>query len=362
MRQMKYLVFSCLVMYASTSVGADAPTIQLIERSGDGVVTHGDQVVLTGTDFGNGSHAVPLIWDTLDNFSGYRSLEHGDDVPVGSEYLWQSANVEIDRSGDQRHQYSTMQYQGLGDGTKRVGNPAVNDEVWSPTDQHEVLVSWWIKFDRSIYEQVDNAAHKLIRIWGGDAQDMRLSWNSRNNIGIYNQNSGLLGSDVAYSMVDPTNLWVEDQWHHHEIWVSAKYGEVKAYVDGQLVVHLTNSERLKGEHPKGPRLTLLGWNPSHGEGFVGNAQFKLSDVTVLTSRARVLFSNEPEFKNSRHYEYQPVRTWTDNKIEFDINLGALDGESDLYIYVVNENGLVNEEGFPLKRCSDCPETVELRVN
>ncbi len=51
-------------------------------------------------------------------------------------------------------------------------------------------------------------------------------------------------------------------------------------------------------------------------------------------------------------EIQIPTTWTDTKIIIHTNLGGFNTESSLFLYVVNKDGVANDNGYPL--CPKCP--------
>ena len=342
---------------AADAVAGSGPLIDGLEVGEDSVIEAGQKVTLKGENFGSAPGVV--LWDTVGNQTAYQGINDGEAAPSGD--VWGRTSVLIDREGTQRHAYSTAQYESVGGGeTHRVARPVVPNGFWEDPEQDELFVSWWIKFDRNIYEADNNAAHKLIRVWGGGSSDFRMSWNSRNSIGAYDSNDNSPGSITSYSLVDATKLWKKNQWQLHEIWVSAKEGEIKAYVDGKLVNHWQSDDSrfLKKTHPKGPRLTLLGWNPSHGNGVIDDAKFKMSDIAVQTSQARVLISDENKFSESENHEYQPILDWSNSEVSINVNYGALSKEDDLYLYLVDSEGVVNDNGYLLKGCTRCPAEIE----
>jgi len=78
-------------------------------------------------------------------------------------------------------------------------------------------------------------------------------------------------------------------------------------------------------------------------------KFKMSDIAVQTSQARVLISDENKFSESENHEYQPILDWSNSEVSINVNYGALSKEDDLYLYLVDSEGVVNDNGYLLKR-------------
>ncbi|MFA6198057.1 MAG: Ig domain-containing protein [Patescibacteria group bacterium] len=73
-----------------------------------------------------------------------------------------------------------------------------------------------------------------------------------------------------------------------------------------------------------------------------------SELYVDTTQARVEIGNTSTWDTNTHREIQiPHTTWNDDQIQFTVNQGTFtDGES-AYLYVVDENGVVNTTGYPI---------------
>ena len=99
-----------------------------------------------------------------------------------------------------------------------------------------------------------------------------------------------------------------------------------------------------------PTLALLGTNAK---------QLKLqkswiSEVYVDSSLQRVAIGNASNYADVTHHELQRPINWTSNDIEIAVNLGAFSFEKDLYVYVFDRDGVVNDQGFPLCTGDACP--------
>lgn len=68
---------------------------------------------------------------------------------------------------------------------------------------------------------------------------------------------------------------------------------------------------------------------------------------------RVVLSTADRWRNARDIEVQIPFEWSDNSIIAHIRLGSLDGQSELFVYVVDSQDRANREGFPID-CSQCP--------
>jgi len=71
-----------------------------------------------------------------------------------------------------------------------------------------------------------------------------------------------------------------------------------------------------------------------------------ADVYIDHTRARVVLADNASYANARIIETQPVTSWSDGTINFDLNLGALNSDS-AYVFVFDSNGRRNATGVPL---------------
>jgi hypothetical protein len=79
-----------------------------------------------------------------------------------------------------------------------------------------------------------------------------------------------------------------------------------------------------------------------------------ADVYLDYSRARVILGNAPTFAASTVREVQVPTAWTDSSILITANLGAFADDALAYVYVVDEQGNVNENGVPIRTVAGGP--------
>ncbi|MEX0870747.1 MAG: hypothetical protein WED00_11470 [Aquisalimonadaceae bacterium] len=321
-------------------------------------------VTISGSGFGNKPSAAPALWDTVDNHADlYSGTSNGGVIPTGSSYPFSNTfhNVYLDRSSSPRGQYSgdDMRYMTSGNGS--LSNPSALGGGNPPKSLREIYVRYRSKFEVGPVENVNNSAHKFMRIWAGGANDLRITWNIHGlHIGNYNA-----GATSAYTDWD---TWNGEQtgWNIHEIWINLDKNFIHTYVNGKILSSITGapSNYLTGTHPSGLRVAQLGWDPAHGSTAVHNQKQWLNDIYIDSSPARVILSDAARWRDVRKSEIQIPKTWGTTSIS--INLERRIFESipydDLYLYVVAPDGSVNGDGFPI-RCSVCPSpptAIELR--
>ena len=79
---------------------------------------------------------------------------------------------------------------------------------------------------------------------------------------------------------------------------------------------------------------------------VDGAFFGYSDVFVDFTRARVEISDQPTWAAARHKEIQVPMSWSGTRVTAQLNSGSFQTGQTVYVYVVDQNGNVNANGFP----------------
>ncbi len=73
------------------------------------------------------------------------------------------------------------------------------------------------------------------------------------------------------------------------------------------------------------------------------------DIYVqVNNRARVEMCNEDTYDVCTHREIQTPTSWSNGSIDITVNQGSFEDGDAVYLYVVNEDGAVNEEGYAVK--------------
>ncbi|KPQ01362.1 hypothetical protein [Marinobacter sp. HL-58] len=149
------------------------------------------------------------------------------------------------------------------------------------------------------------------------------------------------------------------EWHLMEFMLDTDEGVVRAYTDRQLVAEVDVSDKENYPGKWSPTIALLGFNGKTQE----FQDIQIDDIYMDSSFSRVVIGDKPKYSELDHYELQYPIKWKSGEIEVRLNFGAIDPKTQAYLYVVDESGKVNEEGFSL--CDDCrvpPSKVQLDVN
>ncbi len=71
------------------------------------------------------------------------------------------------------------------------------------------------------------------------------------------------------------------------------------------------------------------------------------ELYVDVTKARIELGNAATWEACTRREIQIPRTWSDGEIGFQVNQGTFADDSLVYLYVVDENGSANPDGFPV---------------
>lgn len=219
--------------------------------------------------------------------------------------------------------------------------------------RRELYVSWWMRFDETPFEMVNNASHKFIRLRAGGESDLRVSWTQK-HLTVSNGNAG--GESALVRWIN-RDVWsgAPSAWYRHELWISASEGLVQTWVNGVLLAELRSDDPryLRRDHPEGIEVALIGWNPSGGTKTM--LAYEMDDIVIDDTRAKVMLSDSPAWSRAGVVEYQPAFHWSDTEIRVKVNRGELYPPADrqLYLYVMDRDGRVNEAGFPLCELIQC---------
>lgn len=340
-RKYLILVFGLATISIPSHALGDPEPLRLVE-----IDEASQTITITGNFFSNASPHQPQVWDTVDNQNDFNKLSDNSIVPTDSGPWTTNGNpwsnpITIDKtSSNQRTPGSSISYAGEAKGY--VGWPRAFKESQNDT----LYVSWWFK--SNIHPDSAGGHNKFIRIWDDPkGEHTRIAWT----------NVLMAGEWVTW----PGEVGV---WNRMEIYVGAEDQSgtrpVTAWTNGTLTANAADSdERMDNT---GLTIGLIGFDPNYIDNYT-SMRFYLDDIYVSSSPARIELSNEPQWSKIRkNKEIQPPIDWFDNEVTARLNLGQFkDYNGDLYLYVIDNEGKVNESGLKLSICEKCPEPPEISV-
>jgi hypothetical protein len=225
--------------------------------------------------------------------------------------------------------------------------------VQSATDITEAYIDFWY-----LYDPADPASrnHKLFRIYAEAAGGLP-------NLGYYVSCNPNSNDALAQSGVNTGNYmqWVDwgwghadKQWVHFQGYFKASSttvddGEAHLWIDCS---HRVNQPSFRTRTETNPMFwhsiwfgNFLAHDPLGSCTTSPGASFTYwDDVYVDFTRARVEIGNAATYNTCTHREIQVPTEWSDTAITITVNGGSYADGSNVYLYVVDSNGVVNEHG------------------
>lgn len=183
-------------------------------------------------------------------------------------------------------------------------------------------------------------ANKYIRVWEdpNGREGIRLSWTNMQIGGTVG-----LSQEQTWFLADV----MPGQWNFMELFIDSSIGKVTARVNGTKEFEEVFGPDKDFQGRWSPTIALLGFN--------GKIQVfqevEVDDIYMDHRFSRVLIGDKPNFSDLKSYKLQVPVEWSDNQILVKPGRNGTDFTEAAYLYVVNEDGQVNERGFPL--CESC---------
>jgi hypothetical protein len=383
-----------------------------------GVWSHGDAVVIQGSDFGTKSPAAPLWWDGGEGaainspsimmtgemawaVSGVLtgSNKHYNDVwPKGTRELRTRMQYRLAGHRDvlSPHSYSCTFLTGCHDDEGECGggepgqNVAINisdgqpHDVWYVSYYHRLDPRWpayrdghnWKEFNweaSAPYLIYSTNNYDNVNGCGGGFNDLRRSpscgdnWVTQDTVQIFETDCGdgdgfpVITHDRGAS--NPARRWVHVErlldlpLDFYQI-LHDNVAMLDTNLDGTCSLELHNGSAIGGA-------TIGGfWRESFCGGLADNlnddACRYFDDVYVDNTFARVIVGNNPSYGLCSIVEPQVPISWSSGEIRVRVNLGALSGGS-AYLFVFDSNNESNATGFEIQVVEtnyECPAYPE----
>lgn len=294
---------------------------------------------ITGYGFGSKSPAAPQIWDDFD------WGQDGDPLTDNGWIIANSANIapEID---------TAMKYSGTGSAYAKL-TEGISHGVWRQcyktfTPSLTVYVFFKIRYHIANSEPF-SGVWKVSRV----CSEVPYSGAPR-VLGTFQPGWLRVGIDYAntHGNMKP---WIPDKWYRLEYMCilsdppDASNGYLNAWVDSQQA----------GNDPYYP-IPYFGQTRTSAKKFdnfmtahmwpllsAPYAEVWMDDIYVDITRARVEIGDAATWEACTHREIQIPSAWSDTSITVTVNQGSFENGAQVYLYVVDADGNVNAQGFPI---------------
>lgn len=197
-------------------------------------------------------------------------------------------------------------------------------------------------------------SQKYVRVWDekSGTQGIRFSWT--------NMHQTITNRDKDKSIVNWNSTHLKaDEWHLLELEMDAQAGTLETFINGNQISTIDFPKDTAATELGSPTIGLIGLDGKHGK-----FQETLIDEIYLDKKFnRVVIGNAKKFSDVTHYEIQNYNSWKNQQIRIKINLGSLDPNKDLYLYVADPEGNFNKQGLSLENLKEYPpKKTEMTVN
>jgi hypothetical protein len=329
-----------------------APSIS----STSGTFAHGSQVIINGSQFGIKSQAQPISWDHFENQAAGNTVANAPPV-VGTNWTLLrgfpgSDAIVFDKtrsiSGTQSVKVSWLK-------------ESINAFGWANQGPYtQLYISYWRYQTGTYYQGVNN--HKQFYVYGNSGQLPQLlnfipGSDTRWGLGNNRQcNGGTYASEN--NLTDVTYNTSKDKWDRWEFWaklntVNTADGVVREWINGAL-----KNNRIKYKHRcDGNTGEWIDFRLGHMFQGVGGGppdalkEAWFDDVYIDNTLSRVEMCDVSNW-NSRESvggrcAIQVSSAWSDNSITATVNRAFFSSGQIVYLYVINQDRSVNQNGYPI---------------
>ena len=302
--------------------------------STSGSWSQGSSVTVSGSSFGNDGDEVPIKFDDFESGVVGASLGTGG---------W---SVTADNGPDVPEYSSTRSWSGSkcgytdismgGDSAAYMAN--CNTETFYVSLMHYFTTSGTPNTSKGVRVNAADGPNVYTSYPGIFVQDYH-----RNNRHTIKPDDESGTGATAYTANLSTG-----QWYRLEYWfkMSSPAGSTNGEVDGwQNLSHTSDWSgitRSSGVTDKWQTCMLPFY---YGNGGTGENWY--DDVYISKSKARVEIGNSSTWSGCSTRQIQGVTSWSNSSIGIEVNLGSFGSVSGRYLYVVDDNGTVNANGYGL---------------
>jgi hypothetical protein len=362
-----------------------------------GTVTHGSTITISGTGFGTKSNpaqtvsAAPLAWDIVSeqyvggvNKNAYAGLTDGSSLnTTGGGKVWQDiqggdATVRYSTSRAQRNPHITAHYAVYNESSSylklwlgRLVYPG--GDLFPPATQKCFYLSFYRKVKNPTQSQGGgDGSCKILRATSVHSPDVSgFAILSHMLYGTYYTSTG----EGITSWVDAGN---ETDWVRWEIYLDANRKWFDVYknghyhqgswssVPGNLEMRPAADWRFTipgksgyefnvppADFPAGDGLDAALFGYDDGHSLSGGQEIDMGEIYFDNTPARVEISSQSTWNDSPgnvslHREVQGrLLSWSTNTIFMAVNQGTFAGGNNAYLYVIDSDGNVNQNGYPI---------------
>ncbi|SHH84308.1 hypothetical protein [Desulfofustis glycolicus] len=311
-----------------------------------GTVKHGDTIYISGDQFGHNDLNYSFIGFTV------------DETTVGSRPV-NSGGWVFDEGGAYDPTVSSDQYHSGGKSLRHEHPACCNSTLkydygkYIALDQ-TVFVSWWTRASWSTDGQ-----WKMFRInWRDDIQDdapqmTMFNWtnSSKQFMNRPGPTTGSAGTDNYMNQVMSS---LQNTWYRHDLIINLSSFDgnydgsytMLRYQPGDSVYSAMETNKMTHNDPPQYWRWFL-WQNYAGNNMTGFEAYLDDNFIQVGSQARIELCDDQFWENRTSCEIQLPLSWSTTYISSNVNSGSFNEGDTAYLYVIDELGIVNSEGFAL---------------
>lgn len=367
--RLKIIIFIVLMQVLTAAISFAAPAVTGIT----GTSTNGSIITVTGTGFGANGPTIEL----------YDEFESGT---IGNVISLTAGSATINEwSGSNGSGLTTYTNEWSHSGTKSMKNnwdtPTAepgNQMQLDFSDATEIFYSFWTMVPSG--KNVPGDTRPIVEGGGGgtNTPNWKMSWVWG---GVFNNAHA---NEYASPVMVQSNLSTPypllftyntsqgrvtggEQGDHM---TKGEWSRIDHYVKGGVtdgILHAVETDATHGIVTKVNKIDVFtlengyAWNhitiPGYGRGQTTNGVTVYDDVYVATglgARARVEIGNASTYAASTNIQIATVTSWSDTSVQATLRQGSLANFNGAYLYIIDANGTVNTNGYPL--CPNCPKS------
>jgi len=368
-------IYSCVFSLFALYFCVNSYAVPLI-NSKTGTVVDGSNITISGSGFGSKITATPHTWDNFN--AGTDGVDITGKSPVIGN-TWESIFASpVYSSSNKRNNTNNckLELSSLGQTGRTLKQTGL---LLSAGDK--IFISFWHRFS---WGTVEGSNQRQIKTWrilhyksGYNTYFDASNWQYEPGVSdprswVHNLYDGAVG-DVDPSDKDITPYMPGENWRRHDLELkissapltndgSVKYWVSEINFSGPIVKHVDDSSMTfipaNGEI----------WNELWLGQWIGNTlsspyytTIYYDDIYFDTSWQRVEIGNASTYESCTHREIQIPTAWTDTSITINMNQSSFEACGTYYLFVVDADGNVNAEGYPIKivtgsGAAPCPPT------
>lgn len=354
------LALSATMILQLTGEAFAAPSIS----SASGEFSHGERVTLNGTGLGNR----PDFNDIDDTWKGHRYMNFrftdfsAGTFPSQSSYnnnprqsdgfypqrsgawwsSWSNEGLSVENGGPSRSGKYLKRRQLSG--TSEIGGAS----VWMPgaADAYgDLLISASFMMSATGNRQQSG---KAFRVWGDtSAGSIYITsggggYSLRGDGSVENCSGGFNGDGIEWG--DGPHEFQLGNWDRVTLEFDKSSGLITAYINGeyQWANKWWCNFGLGGHTIDFPNML-----DDQSRGYGNDGSYNYADIYIDFSQARVVLGDKSSYSSSSKRELQLPIQWSSTSIAFALNAGEFSNGQTVYLYVMDSNGSVNQQGFPI---------------